>query len=427
MAGSALIPNRGQSGNYRFPRFQRWSLHAGYSALTTSTKVSTLTPVWLLIVAVVCLVSHVHAEPVVETEGAYYELELRSVATTRDLHRVIAAGAPRDQDGNAYFEKSGWNLNWSISWTAFDQSCRVTRVKVNLVKRYTRPKAASLPRDERMRFAYQRYRSRVIAYHDQRFAILEVAASDIESKLVNSSWPGDCKDAEQRVNHEANSIYQAHLVRLEAFDRDSHYNYRGGYYLKRYPVNHSVPSPEIHVDYQYYEFDLQKADSKNAVWQQTMNYSTVIVDGTKHLGQASWIVYWDYKLKRVNGVCSLDNIHTSIEIVYTMPKALTLPADAAVREYYRTFYNDLLEHEQMHASTGIAAAKEVEQFLESYTESGTCPTIAATVLGTVKQILARYHARDKEFDRLTDHQGLSAEYTQIFGEKPWPTDPGSFK
>lgn len=367
------------------------------------------------------------ASPVIKTEPTYYEVELRYASHVRDLHGILLQHSTANLDGNHALEKSGWSLDWSIDWKPSGHNCEVSKVQTTLIKRYTRPKTLSLPNDPKIRFAYMSFLEKVIDYHNGRFAILESAAREIESKVRWLQSPSHCDDASKEFRAAAKRIYNAYLDKLGDFDRNSHYGYTGGYYFRRYPWDHKNPSPEIHVDFDYYEFDLKNADTEAAVDQQISNYSTVIRNDRKPWGSAFWLVFWNYNLKRGEDSCHLEDVHTSIEIIYRMPKALTLPENPEIKAHYDRLYQNLMEHEAMHASSGIAAARKIQDYLDTYSETGDCRKTVKKILEKADAIVAEHRSRDKEFDRVTKHSGIIRDYVDLFGEPPWSTDGGRYQ
>jgi len=367
------------------------------------------------------------AAPIVKTEAIYYDVELQHASHVRTLHNILLLNSPANIDGNNALEKSGWNLDWSITSKQSGETCQASQVQTTLIKRFTLPKAVSLPTDRRIRFAYTEFLNKVAAYHKARFDILESAARDIERKVQWQILPGNCTAASKEFEAAAQQIYRAFVKNLDAFRRDSHYGYTGGYYFKRYAWNQNRPSPDIHVDFDYFEFDLENANSREAINQQLSNYSTVIRNDSKHWGSAFWLIFWDYELIRRNKGCHLDNVRSSVEIIYTMPRALTPPPNAALQSYYDRLYQNLMEHEEMHASSGIAAAHAIQKYLSAFSETGDCKSTAKTVLATVNAITAEHRARDKEFDRASGNRGVAQDYAELFSEQPWSTRGGRYQ
>ncbi len=376
----------------------------------------------LSVMAVSACFGQAQSAPIIYTETTYYDVDLKHARTTHSLHQILESNAPKDKEGKVKLEESGWNLDWKFKWQSTEQHCRVVDAKITLTKRSNLPRATRLPDEQKIRFAFTHFLKRVVNYHRERFRIMESGARDIEGALVGLNWKGDCENASKKISAVANEVYQATTERLGEYDRMHHYGYTGGYYFMRYPWSDGTQSPAIHADYEYFEFDLNRVNSKDDIHKQIFNYSTVARGDQKHEGSAQWIVFWDYDIQRQNGGCRLSNVRTSVEIVYTMPKALSLPQDPALVSYYEKIYQQLMEHEEMHATSGVAAANQIDQYLKSYTEEGRCQWLAKTVLAAANEIVDVHRARDTTFDAVTDHRGRRDEYVKLFGEQPWSTE-----
>jgi predicted secreted Zn-dependent protease len=137
---------------------------------------------------------------------------------------------------------------------------------------------------------------------------------------------------------------------------------------------------------------------------QDLNAATPInTNGRKFHGYTRWDIAWKYRWKLNNGLCRIYKVSTNVDIAYTMPKAVTLPADQLLRERYEKYYSSLMVHEEGHGEFGVAAAAEIKKTILSMSYKGSCDKLAELANSKAHGILYKYKSLDDVYDENTLH------------------------
>ena len=83
----------------------------------------------------------------------------------------------------------------------------------------------------------------------------------------------------------------------------------------------------------------------------------------------------------------------------------TPPTDVApeTKERWTRYYTNLLQHETGHARIALAAAAEVRQRLGTVGTQPNCEALKAVMNQRAEKVVDDYRAREKEYDRRTNH------------------------
>jgi len=109
-------------------------------------------------------------------------------------------------------------------------------------------------------------------------------------------------------------------------------------------------------------------------------------------------------------VCRIVDVSTSVNLTYTMPRAISLPRAEGLRRSYQGYYKALLLHEQGHGDIAIQAARAIEVQLRKIRKHRNCDGISRSADVKAREILRIYRAANRAYDRQTDHgftQGVS--------------------
>jgi len=126
-------------------------------------------------------------------------------------------------------------------------------------------------------------------------------------------------------------------------------------------------------------------------------------------GDTRWTVTWKFNFTENAAGCSGSSFSTTTKITTTMPR-WTPPADVLpeMKELWTRYYTNLVAHETGHARLALAAAAEIRQRLGETAAQANCDQLKRVINERAEKVVADYRAREKEYDRRTDHGRNSA-------------------
>lgn len=126
-------------------------------------------------------------------------------------------------------------------------------------------------------------------------------------------------------------------------------------------------------------------------------------------GDTRWSVTWRFNSTENAGGCALSGVSTTVKITITMPR-WTPPPEVLpeVKDRWTRYYTNLLAHETGHARLALAAAAEVRQRLGETPAQTNCDQLKRVTNERAEKVVDDYRAREKEYDRRTDHGRNSA-------------------
>ncbi len=121
-------------------------------------------------------------------------------------------------------------------------------------------------------------------------------------------------------------------------------------------------------------------------------------------GDTRWTVSWKFSFQETAAGCALASISTTAKITTTMPRWTPPPeAPPETKERWTRFYTNLLAHEIGHARLALAAAAEVRQRLTDVPAQVNCDPLKTLLNDRANRVVEDYRAREREYDRRTDH------------------------
>ena len=86
-----------------------------------------------------------------------------------------------------------------------------------------------------------------------------------------------------------------------------------------------------------------------------------------------WNVNWHYGLTQIPGGCRVNNVTTSVQVTFIMPRWKNR-ADGSqeLREKWDKYLKALQKHENGHKAHGINAAEEIESEIKSLRQLNSC-------------------------------------------------------
>ena len=121
-------------------------------------------------------------------------------------------------------------------------------------------------------------------------------------------------------------------------------------------------------------------------------------------GDTRWTVNWKFNFQETPAGCALTSLSTVTKITTTMP-SWTPPPDVLpdTKERWTRYYTNLLAHETGHARLALAAAAEIRQQLQTMPAQPACDSLRQLINERAEKIVADHRAREKDYDRRTDH------------------------
>lgn len=172
----------------------------------------------------------------------------------------------------------------------------------------------------------------------------------------------------------------------------------------------SLAEPKITTSFKYYKIKLHSVNSRSEISRVLSRASPIVTDGKSYRGRANWNVSWRYRRRYRNNYCYIEDISTTVNLVYTMPKAITLPKSKNLLDSYSSYYKALLLHEEGHGEIAVKGATAIEVQLGKMKRKGNCSKISKAANAKAHEILRIYKAANRAYDLRTEHgrtQGAS--------------------
>ena len=159
--------------------------------------------------------------------------------------------------------------------------------------------------------------------------------------------------------------------------------------------------PVVTVDTRYY--DLRGATVQELL-QQKKALGPIGKDGKRYGANTKWHVAWRYAYRNEGGRCRIDQVTTSADIVFTLPR-WNPPHRAAsnLRARWDRYVFALQEHENGHRDFGISAAREVEREIAALPPRDNCRKMGEHANVTGRRVLDKYRALEIRYDQDTRH------------------------
>ena len=121
-------------------------------------------------------------------------------------------------------------------------------------------------------------------------------------------------------------------------------------------------------------------------------------------GDTRWTVTWKFSFQETAAGCALASLSTVTKITTTMPRWTPSPdVRPEMKERWTRYYTNLLAHETGHARLALAAAAEIRQRLPATPAPAGCDSFQQLLNERAEKIVADHRAREKDYDRRTDH------------------------
>ncbi|TXG77552.1 MAG: DUF922 domain-containing protein [Rhodocyclaceae bacterium] len=119
-------------------------------------------------------------------------------------------------------------------------------------------------------------------------------------------------------------------------------------------------------------------------------------------GYTRWYVKWNYRWNEApDGSCRITRVDTSVEGTITLPKLVG--GTGAQRTRFDAYLAALRTHEEGHYAFARQAGREIDGKIAALPSMRSCRALEAEANGLGYRILDIHTAREKQYDRDTDH------------------------
>lgn len=161
--------------------------------------------------------------------------------------------------------------------------------------------------------------------------------------------------------------------------------------------------PRISIHYDFYPVQGASADELNR--QMLLNAPFRHTSGVSDFAAITkWIVKWSFTPKNNGKQCILTNPVVRADIRIVLPSLQQPhPRRLAIRNEWFRYLQALKTHEDGHKANGIAAAKDIQRWLELLGPARSCAILVKNVEIVTQKMIAQYRRNDQAYDRITDH------------------------
>jgi len=117
-----------------------------------------------------------------------------------------------------------------------------------------------------------------------------------------------------------------------------------------------------------------------------------------------WKVHYGYSIKKTMGRCRLTKPVVRVMITFVMPRFVGVKsAPHSMRYEWERYYRELKKHENGHRDIAVEAAHAIKAMLTNLGSVSGCSKLERLVNERANELTQRYHRRQADFDRDTDH------------------------
>jgi len=126
--------------------------------------------------------------------------------------------------------------------------------------------------------------------------------------------------------------------------------------------------------------------------------------GKRFHAYTQWNIRWNYRWVESNRQCKINRVEVAVDIDILLPELVADDQQAAsLQQGWDRYYQALQKHEHQHRDFGIAAAREMEQKLQTLDGWMDCDELEKTADQLANEVIDHYAEKEREFDRRTDH------------------------
>lgn len=159
--------------------------------------------------------------------------------------------------------------------------------------------------------------------------------------------------------------------------------------------------PLVNIAFEHYDiYPTAHKDLRNEL----IRNSPIKKSDQIHFGHTAWTVEWRFKWRKQNGQCKINQVTTSLDVTYILPRiAPGFSIDSKLEKSFNRYYDLLFAHEQEHMKSGLYAARDIEAALLNLKSFEQCNVLDKHANATGHALIEKYKERDREYDRKTRH------------------------
>lgn len=157
--------------------------------------------------------------------------------------------------------------------------------------------------------------------------------------------------------------------------------------------------PAVNIKKKYYSV---VGFSENEI-RKSMNKQRKKYTGANYDAYTKWDVRWDYRWKKLNGICKIFKINTKVDVTFILPKLLNKnKINNILLKKWERYKKASIKHEYGHRDFGVNSAKKIEEILMKMTSSN-CKNLEKKANKKAKNIINQFVQKEIEYDKKTTH------------------------
>lgn len=154
--------------------------------------------------------------------------------------------------------------------------------------------------------------------------------------------------------------------------------------------------PFVLTSYEYYDI---YPTNKHKLEESMDKASPLNILGSVRHGTVNWKIKYYYKREKKNGICSISDVKTRVNILYTVPKlAKEHNSLEEIKSVFNRYYVILKNYLNKHKYYAIKAAKQLEQELVKTPVNPDCDILKKDAKKIAKAILKKYKKKHKDYE-----------------------------
>ncbi|MDD2542199.1 MAG: DUF922 domain-containing protein [Desulfuromonadaceae bacterium] len=136
------------------------------------------------------------------------------------------------------------------------------------------------------------------------------------------------------------------------------------------------------------------------------------------IGWCSWQVEWNIHTRQRENRCEVAFVDTSVAISITLPRWRNYAsAGVGMKEAWDLYYGSVQSHEELHASHGVAAARDIQRRLSELEGRSSCNSIQEEGRYLASRIIKENREKDVELDRVSGDDFDTITDVEMAGDK----------
>lgn len=161
-------------------------------------------------------------------------------------------------------------------------------------------------------------------------------------------------------------------------------------------VSVSFSKPFVTTNYNYYNI---YPTNSHKLEENLDKSSPLSFLGSIRHGTINWKLKYFYKKEKRGNNCSVGEVITKVDVLYTVPKIADKKASKKVRKAFSRYYTILKEHLNKQKAYAVKAAEEIEEKLMKQPPiSRNCDIVKSDVKKIANKIIKKYKKKNKNYE-----------------------------